>query len=103
MEIIFSRYLYALGLLRSCTGYVKELRSAKKDKNTIRSAEILKILMDRVSNAAIRILKMKEQEKYIFVKHRSHTLTCQPVGTLMADVGGMTKKFTAGEVHFGVN
>lgn len=60
MEMIFSRYLYALGLLRSCTGYVRELRSAKKDKNKIRAGEILKILMERISNAAVRILKMKD-------------------------------------------
>jgi hypothetical protein len=67
MEIIFSRYLYALGLLRSSTGYIRELRSAKKDKNKIRAGEILKILMERISNAAVRILKMKDQEKLIFV------------------------------------
>ena len=67
MEIIFSRYLYALGLLRSCSGYVRELRNAKRDKNKIRSTELLKVLMERVSNAAVRILKMKDQERLIFV------------------------------------
>lgn len=67
MEIIFSRYLYALALLRSCTGHVKELRNAKKDKNNVRSTEILRVLMDRVSNAAVRVLKLKDQERLIFV------------------------------------
>jgi hypothetical protein len=68
MEIIFSRYLYSLALLRSCTGYIRQLRVAKHDKNNIRCTELLKILMERVSNAAIRILKMKDQERFIFVR-----------------------------------
>lgn len=69
MEIIFTRYLYALGLLRSCSGYVRELRNAKRDKNKIRLTEVVKVLMDRVSNAAVRVLKLKDQERFIFVSH----------------------------------
>jgi hypothetical protein len=68
MEIVFSRYLYSLGLLRSCAGYVNELRDAKEEKNKIRCGEILKKLMERLSNAAIRILKLKDQERLIFVR-----------------------------------
>lgn len=74
MEIIFSRYLYPLALLRSCTGYIRELRNAKRDKNSVRAGDILKVLMDRVSNAAGRVLKMKEQERLIFVSAQKHCL-----------------------------
>jgi hypothetical protein len=67
MEIIFSRYLYAIGFLRSCSGYINELRKAKEEKNTTRCGEILKSVMERLSNATIRILKLKSQENLIFV------------------------------------
>jgi len=67
MEIVFSRYLYSLGFMRSCSGYINELRKAAEENNSTRSAEILKSVMERMSNAAIRILKLKDQERFIFV------------------------------------
>jgi hypothetical protein len=67
MELIFTRYCYALGFLKSCSGHINELRKAKVEKNVVRSGEILKVVMERLSNAAIRILKLKDQEKLIFV------------------------------------
>ena len=67
MEIVFSRYLYALGFLRSCSGYINELRNAREEKNTVRCGELLKSIMERLSNATIRILKLKDQETLLFV------------------------------------
>lgn len=69
MEIVFSRYLYSLSFLRSCSGFVNELRKAKEEKNNTRCAEILKSIMERLSNATVRILKLKDQERLIFVRN----------------------------------
>ena len=77
MEIVFSRYLYALGMLRSCAGHVNELRNAKEEKNKTRCGEILKKLMERLSNAAIRILKLKDQERLIFVRQIKNDISNQ--------------------------
>lgn len=68
MEMIFSRYLYSLGFLRSCSGYIGELRRSKQEGNDIRCGEMLKSIIERLSNATIRLLKMKSTEQYLFVR-----------------------------------
>lgn len=62
-----SRYLYSLGMLRSCSGFVSELRKAKQEGNDLRAGEMTKTIMDRLSNATIRLLKMKASSQLIFV------------------------------------
>jgi hypothetical protein len=68
MEIIFSRYLYSLAMLRASSGYVTELRNARQQGNGDRCGELLKNVMDRLSNGAVRLLKMKAGSKFIFVR-----------------------------------
>lgn len=53
--------------MRSCSGYINELRNAKEENNNTRCGEILKSLMARLSNATIRLLKLKDQETLLFV------------------------------------
>ena len=68
MEIIFSRYLYALGISKSISGHIVQLRKATLGKNEESCKENLKGIMERMSNAAVRLYKMKAQERFIFVK-----------------------------------
>jgi len=70
MEIIFSRYLYALGMLRGSSGYITELRKAKQEGNGDRCGELLKNIMERLSNGTVRLLKMRAAKKLIFVRNQ---------------------------------
>ena len=66
MEIIFTRYLLALGLNRACSGFVHQVRGAIKDKNTEAAKVALKVIMDRYKFGSSRLLKMKKTERAIF-------------------------------------
>ena len=68
MEMIFSRYLYSLGMLRSSSGWIGELRKAKREGNDDRCGEIVKAIMERVSNGAVRLIKMKASQRFLFVR-----------------------------------
>lgn len=72
MEIILSRYLYATGLLRSCSGHIAELRSCIMQNNQVRATEVLKVISDRILNASIRMHKLQDQKNLIFVRKSSN-------------------------------
>ena len=66
MEIIFTRYLLALGLNRTCSGFVHQVREAVKAKNTDAAKVGLKVIMERYKFGSTRLLKMKQTERAIF-------------------------------------
>jgi len=62
-----SRYLFALGLNRSCSGYVSQVRKCIEQKNTEGAKEALKVIMERFKFGAVRLLKMKAASNSIYV------------------------------------
>lgn len=59
MEIIFTRYLLALGINRSSAGHVHQVRNSIAAKNIEGAKEALRSLMERYKFASIRLMKMK--------------------------------------------
>ena len=58
IEIIMSRYCYALTVLKSVSGHVHQVRGHIKSRSKDQTVNLCKEIMDRVRNATIRVYKM---------------------------------------------
>ena len=67
MEIIISRYAYALAIMKSCSGHLYKFREAAKSKATDQAGALIKEMMERIKNATVRIYKMWGTEAVILV------------------------------------
>ena len=67
IEIIISRYSYALAILKSCSGHLYKYREAARAKSTDQGLALIKEMMERLKNALIRIYKMWGTEAIILV------------------------------------
>jgi hypothetical protein len=67
MELIFSRVAYALAMSRSTSGAVSRLRTLRQGNNLGLAPDVAKQIGDVYSNAAIRLLKLKNAWNLISV------------------------------------
>ncbi len=67
IEIIISRYSYAMAILKSCSGHVYKFREAARAKSTDQGLALIKEMMERLKNALVRIYKMWGTEAVILV------------------------------------
>jgi hypothetical protein len=67
IEIIISRYSYALSILKSCSGHLYKFREAAKDKSKDESLTLSKEIMERIKNSTLRIYKMWSMEAILLV------------------------------------
>lgn len=62
-----TRFLFAFGLNRTCSGHIEQARKAVASGNNESAKEALKVIMERFKFGAIRLLKMKASQKAIYV------------------------------------
>ena len=67
IELIISRYSYALTILKSCSGHAYKFREASKSKAKDQAMVMAKEMMERIKNATIRIYKMWSCEAILLV------------------------------------
>jgi len=65
IEIIMSRYAYALTVLKSISGHLCQVREAIKNRSKDQVLNLSKDIMDRIRNATIRVYKMWGTENFI--------------------------------------
>ena len=65
--MIMSRYIYALTVLKSCSGHIYKFREASASKAVDQATTLIKDIMERVKNATIRIYKMWASEAVLLV------------------------------------
>lgn len=68
IELIISRYSYALTILKSCSGHAYKFREASKCKAKDQAMTLAKEIMERIKNATIRIYKMWNCEAILLVE-----------------------------------
>lgn len=67
IEMIMSRYAYALMVLKSCSGHVFQFREAVRTKGKDLALTLSKEIMERLRNATIRVYKIWGLESIVLV------------------------------------
>lgn len=65
IEIIISRYSFAIGMLKSASGHILQFREALVNKAKDRAGLLMKEIYERLQSATVRIYKLWASEKLI--------------------------------------
>lgn len=67
IEMIISRYSYALMVLKSCSGHIYQFREAARNKAKDQAVVLSKDILERLRNATIRVYKLWGVENLVIV------------------------------------
>lgn len=65
MEVIISRYSFALTLLKSASGHIFQLREAVKNKNKEQATNLVKEIKERIRIGTMRVYKLWGSENLV--------------------------------------
>ncbi len=67
IDIIISRYGYALMVLKSCSGHIYQYREAARNKAKDQAIALSKDILERIRNATLRVYKLWGVENLVLV------------------------------------